>query len=103
MTTLPTPQKQYVKGIGLVFVAPIQSVDMVHVTVRCPFCNKIHTHGSTGGSGYVGFRVSHCMQSSEDYYVTHVPEDNQSPEVVSNKKLPEKGTRTNKIDLEVYN
>lgn len=40
-------------------VIPLK-VDSVHVYVRCPYCLKVHLHGSNGGSHYGGHRGSHC-------------------------------------------
>lgn len=50
-------------------------VDMVHVWIKCPFCKKIHRHGSCGGSGYAGFRVPHCKDKNygfKEYYIEDI-------------------------------
>ena len=40
-----------------------QAIDPVHVYINCPFCNKVHMHGSSGDidKKNYGTRISHCQ------------------------------------------
>ena len=45
--------------------ATVLVVDPVNVFVNCPFCDKVHVHGSNGNineSNY-GTRLSHCKDA----------------------------------------
>lgn len=45
------------------------------VKIRCPLCNKIHTHGSCGGVNYQGSRVAHCSDMpGTEYNIIRNPE-----------------------------
>ena len=41
------------------------------VYVACPYCPKIHLHGSEVGAviGKIGWRMSHCENNSKMYYI----------------------------------
>ena len=55
------------------FIAPAIAVDPVHVFVLCPWCSRVHTHGSAGDIGRqkYGTRGPHCLSNdfSPDYEI----------------------------------
>jgi hypothetical protein len=48
-------------------VARAIAVNAVHVYVMCPFCGKVHVHGSGGDftKEDYGYRVPHCRVTEE--------------------------------------
>ena len=63
-------------------IAPVIKFDNIHVWVKCPFCSRIHIHGSCGGKDFEGHRTPHCMyygeNYSQQYYVKIVKEESDS-------------------------
>ena len=54
-------------------VAIAIAVNTVHVYVMCPFCGKVHVHGSGGDftKEDYGYRVPHCGAAEEYRIVTN--------------------------------
>jgi hypothetical protein len=54
-------------------VAKAIAVNDVHVYVLCPFCGKVHVHGSRGDitKEDYGYRVPHCRATEEYRIVTN--------------------------------
>jgi len=50
--------------------ARVIHIDNNIIMIRCPFCNKIHIHG-TGGFKlkYNTYRLSHCQKNNKEYII----------------------------------
>jgi hypothetical protein len=57
-------ENEYVDNSGIDLKATVIAVDPVHLYVLCPFCGKVHIHGSNGviDSGNYGHRFAHCKK-----------------------------------------
>lgn len=53
--------------------------DIRTVVIRCPFCNKKHTHGwPLGSTAAPGHRVPHCLSKDKpDTYFIDLPEEKE--------------------------
>lgn len=52
-----------------VVIAITQSRHTRHVVVRCPFCDKPHTHGLPYGDDLPAHRVAHCGVGTRGYRI----------------------------------
>ena len=43
----------------------------IHIFVLCPYCNKVHKHGSSNGDRRprIEHRSSHCMENPKEYSI----------------------------------
>lgn len=68
-------------------VAIAIAVNTVHVYVLCPFCGKVHIHGSCGDitKEDYGFRVPHCGATEEYRIVTNADTIRKSGLIIGNE------------------